>query len=482
MRRITLLLMIVVTCCFLAGCKKEGGTTPTPQTDTEKANEWIYSTMKTNYLWSDKLPTKDNSKLTTYTQTYFDVNLRYRANKSVTYANDTYGDRFSRLAKIEAGRSGITEMAATEMEYDFGFVPVYVSNSSGALIFLQVLYVVPGSPADIEGLQRGDAFEQISGQNLVSSQNTKSLLGQSTITLKILNRAGTPSITITKGSYYDNPVLHTEVFTAGGVKIGYLVYNHFTSADDLGAASYSTKLKNVFQEFKNDGVTKLILDLRYNGGGEVVNAQLLASLIIPNANLGKTWMYMERNVHKGDKSKFEEVTFLPSSEVGTIKPQNIDEVFFITSGGTASASELMIHSLRPFYTGKLHVVGLTTVGKNVGSREFKNEALGWVMNPITSRIYDKNKISGYETGIVPDQEEKEYWVSKSSPYPNYFTLAPFGDYEHEWLLNLLVGTYFGGYSASAPARFEATRGGVQDFKATADIRQRGLTEAPHRER
>lgn len=431
--------------------------------------------MSVNYLWSDQLPAKDKSGLTMGTQNYFDVNLRYRQNRTVEYAEDTYGDRFSQIEKTEGTKS---RAAATEMDYDFGFMPIYVTFKTGDFAFVQVLYVVPGSPAETAGLRRGDAFKQISGQDLISIANCQNLLNESEeITLKILNRTDTPSITINKGSYYNNPVLFKDILEISGQKIGYLVYNHFTSGDNSGPASYSTKLKNVFKDFKDKGVTKLILDLRYNGGGEVANARLLASLIVGSGNLGKTWMYMERNKHKKDPTKFEEAKFMTPSEVGGTKAE-IDELFVITSDHTASASELIIHTLRPFYGYNLHVTGLTTVGKNLGSREFKKSGIPWTMHPITMRVYDKNKVSGYEEGIAPDKgmEMDEYWGTSSS-YP-YFHLAPLGDMNSEWLLNL-VYKYFTKDMASAPnAYYNRSRSAGQDFKATADIQERGLTEPP----
>ena len=76
---------------------------------------------------------------------------------------------------------------------------------------------------------------------------------------------------------YKNPVLYQDVIkTNTGDRIGYLVYAGFE-------ASYDNKLIEVFKEFKSQNVNELILDLRYNGGGHTISANLIESCIAGNA-------------------------------------------------------------------------------------------------------------------------------------------------------------------------------------------------------
>ena len=82
-------------------------------------------------------------------------------------------------------------------------------------------------------------------------------------------------ITLNKEVLQENPILVTEVIDQGAQKIGYLMYTGFLS-------QFDEQLNNVFGDFKAQGVTHLVLDLRYNGGGSVNTAIILGSLISGN--------------------------------------------------------------------------------------------------------------------------------------------------------------------------------------------------------
>jgi hypothetical protein len=51
--------------------------------------------------------------------------------------------------------------------------------------------------------------------------------------------------------------------------------------------------------------------------------------------------------------------------------------------------------------GQITLVGSTTEGKNVASSTFTNDALGWELHPIISRISNKEGFSDYSSGFPP---------------------------------------------------------------------------------
>lgn len=456
---------LFVLALSLCGCERK----PVRKiTDTHKVNEWVYTQMSRNYLWSASLPDKGKTDLSAKTESYFE-SLRNAA------------DRFSKIEYTGDGEPKTrARAAATEKDYDFGWLLVKIIDKyTEALDHFQILYVAPGSPAEKAGLQRGDAFDEINGTGVTNS-NYQSLLAASSIEIKVLNPGREGMVSLTKGEYYNQPILVNRIYETPE-KTAYLMYNHFTDGD--ASAGYSRKLKDAFAAYRDAGVENLILDLRYNGGGEIENARLLASLIAPRDVLGEEFMRLERN--SSDKWEgFEVKRFILNSQMGNSNA-DIKNLYIITSENTASASELIIYTLKPFYEGNIHVIGQKTVGKNVGSVTYTNSQYDWEISPITVRVYNINGESDYAGGIEPDLPHaglraSEY-VSSSyagEPASRYWLLPELGDYEHEALLNFTMSRFFGIAPAYDFDRMWASSGSraLGGLEPIPMVPQRGLTE------
>lgn len=432
MRKI--LIMCTIAIGLLVGCRKPPGLV----LDDQGVNSWIYKTISDNYLWASTIPGINTTNTDLYPDIYFDTYLRYRADKSVSYDNDTYGDRFSRLNNTGQQGRAQTSMAAYEDQSfasetkvsGYGINVRFVSSLSGTLIYVQVIYVVPGSPADKAGLMRGDRITTMNGVKLNHRSDFNSIMDSPTVELDIdypHNRKR--KIEMSKAEYYDTPTILDTIYNTSP-KTGYIFFTHFTS----GASNrFINELNEIFARFRAEGVRDLVLDLRYNGGGELTMARHIASLIARRDMLGEVLIYKETRGSYGRPELFSPENFMSAESL--IKDYNLDaqRVCIISSQNTASASELIMHSLKPYYGKDLIVVGCNTLGKNVGSIEITNRRYLWKINPITIRVYDKNRVSGYEDGIEPDLPCIE--VGNGS-----YDIYPLGDVENETMLNMAMST------------------------------------------
>jgi carboxyl-terminal processing protease len=173
----------------------------------------------------------------------------------------------------------------------------------------------------------------------------------------------------------------TSVIDVGGRKVGYVLFESFIDTSNA-------LLDQAFATFVSQGVTELVIDERYNGGGEVSVAQHLASLIAGNGfsgrNLG-TLTFNDKHQNQNQSYSFQTVA----------NALNLTQVFFITTQATASASEFTINSLVPY----VHVVtvGSATFGKPVGENGFN--VCTNVLYPITFKITNAAGHGDYFSGL-----------------------------------------------------------------------------------
>ena len=191
-------------------------------------------------------------------------------------------------------------------------------------------------------------------------QSVTNALGPSdpgvTRVLRVRDPNGTTrEATLSKTDYTLTPVSSrygAKILDDGGRKVGYLNLRTFISTADPA-------LRQAFAQFKAQGVTQLILDLRYNGGGLVSIAELIGDLMGANRSTGDVLSY---TTFRPSKSQFNETrNFQPKPE--SIAPTR---VAFIGTGGTASASELVINAFVPYLGNNMALVGTNTYGKPVG--------------------------------------------------------------------------------------------------------------------
>jgi len=477
-----LLLLSAVLILGLNACEKEiPPENEEPEVeDPDEISLFIYEGLKDVYLWYDMVDKLENGYFDTTKDFYTYLN-NFGSNyedlfEDLLYQRGTV-DRWSWIVddyeELENSFAGISK----SMGYDFRLVQIYGSND----IFGYIRYVLPGSPAEGAGLKRGDLFLKVNGQQMTIDNYMDLLFNNDSYYLTLMSIVdnefivGEDTEVMNAVVLQENPVYYTDVLDIGGVQTGYLVYNAFTS-------NFDVELNQAFQDFKDQGVQRLILDLRYNGGGSIQTAIYLASMIYDTDNTkifaksewndkytayikstyGADYLnyYFTEVIEKYDEDTQTTLTY-------DISSLGISELYVITSKSTASASELVINGLEPYFDVKL--IGKNTTGKYVGSvtvkdyytRENLNPSHKWAMQPIVLKITNTlgNPVDlsapGYVNGLQPDFEASE----------DYKNLLPFGD-ENEPLLKATIDYIIGAKSARAkPALVEGI-----DYRVVADSR------------
>jgi C-terminal processing protease CtpA/Prc len=324
-------------------------------------------------------------------------------------------DRFSVIfddyVALEQALSGQSQTTGME----FGLV-AYRNDPTN--IFGYVRYVLPNSSAAENGVQRGQIFNGIDGIQLTRT-NFRALLAQDSYTINLADlddgvaTANGNSIALTKSQIQEDPIQTTAVIQQDARTVGYLSYTSFLR-------QFDEDLNDVFGDFKAQGVTDLVLDLRYNGGGSVNTAIILGSLIAgnPTSDVFSTEEWnpdIQQFLQENNPDQL--VNFFKNStnDGSTLNSLNLSEVYIITSSSSASASELVINALEPYIN--VIQVGDDTVGKFQASitlydsedfdRENANPAHRYAMQPQVLKSLNSVGRTDYIDGLAPDIRLRE---------------------------------------------------------------------------
>jgi C-terminal processing protease CtpA/Prc len=402
------LMMAILLIAVTTSCDRKSSDNP-----HKEVNSWILENMEIYYLWNELIPSKTNNTLSP--DKYFE-SLLYKAEDRFSWIQEDYLELLKSL-------SGVTNEAG----YDFNLYKIDDSNILGG-----ITYIKPGTPAANAGLKRGDYFLKINGTKITTS-NYSSLIGQisqpHTLGISIISEGllteNTKDVSLQViTNYAENPVLLDTVYNISDKKTGYLVYNFFASDKGDGSVTYEKELNNIFAKFKSASIDELIVDLRYNGGGAVSTARTLASMISERKTSDKFCIQQYNSLLHNYFSATEGADYNVLYFVNTINsddsgktgiPVNtlsgLSTVYFIVSGRSASASELLINGLKPYMNVVL--VGETTYGKNVASvtiyeKDAKKQMTNnWGMQPIVGKLANADGYSDYGSGFTPDRKADE---------------------------------------------------------------------------
>jgi len=445
-------------------------TKQTPTTDrTQLTNDSLFLYAKEVYYWNDALPSYDDFTPRNYGIDY-DSELfaitKYKINPATSQAyeyraSDPNRPKYSYIEDL-ANRNPVAVLASTEATVnldgngnDVGILAVSAVRNSAASpdykLFIKA--VDKGSPADGLGLTRGAYLTKINDVaigNVANFNNEANTINNAiygnpaSIKVEGFKTDGTSfSGTLTKSVYKSNPIFKTNVLTVGAKKIGYLAYARFSSK-----ANSEAVLESAFKDFAAQSVTDLVIDLRYNGGGYVDMAEYLVNLIAPSTATGvmyKEYYNSTMQNHKAtilknqpllddnDKIRYSNGRMLNSfddldfslarntysfSKKGTLA--NVTNIVFIVTGNTASASELVINSLKPKMNVKL--VGVQTYGKPIGFFPIRIQNK---YDVYYSMFETKNALDqgGYYAGMAPDVLNDRDFANYDFGDPSEYLLA-----------------------------------------------------------
>mgnify|MGYP000852368739 CR=1 FL=1 len=415
MKKIILSAGILLSAVFLSPSCKDAVVV-----ENKDVNRWIYSNMDFYYLWNDKITKSPNYGLT---PDKFFNSLLYKFDKTAAPDGDRFSWIESNYRKLLESLSGVS---SDEIGFEYIALRVSEDGVTPGQYYLLVTYPMKGTDAYAKGLKRGNIVLAINDQEITSVNASQLLGGTGTRTLSIADWVTNPTTNKRElrkiydlsvqmqAKYAENPIYLDTIYNINGMNIGYLVYNFFARDKGDGSHNYDKELMDKLQKFQ--GVSDLVLDLRYNSGGTVFTAIGLASALMKDRSPDKIFGWGQYNpdlhrelvkYYKDDKFNvdyFVDKMMDTTAVVADVPQLNLSNLYVLTGKYTASASELVINGLKPYMN--IVLVGDTTYGKNVGSvtiydEDSKKTKNMWGLQPIVVRYYNSANQSDYTNGFVP---------------------------------------------------------------------------------
>lgn len=340
----------------------------------EVEKRWIRSYMDEDYLWREQVPARDpaaprysGSEVQRALAAYF-----YDLLTPQLTSSGAERDRFSfMVAESEWQR---VMQAGVSLGYGLEWTQAASTPPRG----LRIAYLEPDGPAARAGLRRGDRLLSVDG--ISSDTNDEAQWRQLQAALYPSERGrshqfrfeprgggGERQLTLGGTEISRTPVPQAQVLTAAdGARVGYLVFHdHNLPAE----AQLSTALRR----FGEQGVSELVLDLRYNGGGYLFIASQLAYMIAgPGPTSGRVFERLRHNSRRQAENEdmgFRGQSCQPQngqcSQQQALPSLNLRRVYVLSQSGTCSASESLINGLRGIDV-EVVLIGGRSCGKPYG--------------------------------------------------------------------------------------------------------------------
>ncbi len=383
-RRYIVFILPIFSLFIITSCIKE------QQIQDKDTKLYIDSMMSQYYYWVEEMPT-NISMSTGSIYDYFENHLVSK-------------DRWSWMTSAQEwneSQTGVYKSYGASISQPIEYYGDYS---------VMIRYVHPGSPFAVNGVKRGWTLTHIGGvevMTLIRNDTFASEYNKESNSFTFKDETGVSrTLQISAEVISTRSSLITDVFDAQDFKgltgkvayFNYLTFNNNMLSD----------IRDAFARFYSEGVSDLILDLRYNGGGSTNASSVLADYLAPSSAQGKVLVSIE---HNSLNSTLNASTTIQRQA----QSLELNRIFIITGKATASASEVVINGLKPLF-GEANViqVGDTTYGKPNGMYVFAYPSgtsedyyanAEYVFLPICFYSVNANGFGGYEDGILPSK----YW-------------------------------------------------------------------------
>ena len=387
-------------------------------------NAWTFDIMKQYYLWNEPVADLLLDYSLDYDQFLTQMLDGVAESNDVNHDDGMWqnGQRVGYYSNIQSNAPLSRSAGESYSDAGLAVMPTILGANDDAPCGFAVMYVTPGTAADQAGVRRGDFISKVN--NIAVTQSNYQSLGNSLLngnvtvdlnTVEFNNGVATvttrvASVQIGRTTYVDPAIYKSTVITANnGKKIGYLLYMNFHM-------DYDSQLLEIFNQFKAEGVSELIIDLRYNNGGHVLSSTVLGTLVAGQAHQGQTYL---RTTYNAARTAAGEVGVYNIGEAANPETSagyepiaqalnsalNLSHVYVIGTENTASASELLINGLRGLDID-VRLIGTTTQGKNSGMEGWQKRAgsYNFVLYPITFYCENAKGFRDYADGFKPNFE------------------------------------------------------------------------------
>ncbi|WP_258042920.1 S41 family peptidase [Sphingomonas sp. NBWT7] len=393
---------------LLAGCGGDGGSggassggtavapapSPTPTATAacslRARQDWAAAQLREWYLFPETLPTSFDPGGATTLQAYVDT--------LTATARAQSKDRFFTY---------VTSIAEENAYYSSGSSAGYgvrlAVDAAAQRLFVSEAF--EGAPALAAGIDRGTEILAI-GTSAGDLRTVASLIqaGGSALTdafgppdagvarvFRVRAPDGTQSdVTVAQRDYALLPVSSRygiRIIEDGGRRVGYVNLRTFISTADQA-------LRDGFAQFRAAGVTEVIVDLRYNGGGLVATAELFGDLLGGGRSTNDVFSYTTFRPEKAAENRTDFFTPQPQSIAAT-------RIAFIGTGASASASELVINAFTPYLHTNAALIGTNTYGKPVGQIARDLAACDDRLRLVAFATQNAARQGAYYTGLAP---------------------------------------------------------------------------------
>lgn len=361
---------------------------------------WLRSWTDNTYLWYQDVPRLDPRNFATPVD-YFD---ELKSNETTTSGRpkDNFHFSINTADWVAQSRSGVVA------GYGFQLVLIRTAPPRKGVI----AYVDPNTPAAMAGLDRGAEIKSVDGVDLESGNDVNTLNrglfpsepGESHI-IGVVDRGTTTvrQVMLTSAMITTVPVQNVKRLPAPHQSVGYMVFNDFIATAERGLFDAITQLAA-------EGVTDLVLDLRYNGGGYLAIASQLGFMLAGSARTaGKIFEVQQFNDKHPTTDPVTGQSLTPdpfvdrsigfSVEAGQPLPSlGLGRVFVLTGPGTCSASEAVMNGLAGIDVEVIQI-GSTTCGKPYGFYPADN--CGTTYFSIQFQGVNHKGFGDYPDGFVP---------------------------------------------------------------------------------